>query len=473
MVGQTTCNRSYPGNRRAAPVLARSRTQSLLQRALLVSLVSMLLSGCGSWHYTINAPLERYDESHGYRFSTIERGTAGDDILVVLTFSGGGLRAAALAYGVLERLAQEHVTWNGRSQRLLDEVDSINAVSGGSITAAYFALHGDGIFEHFEKRVLERNLQDDIESRILALSAIPRLLSPRYGRIDMVQELLDEAFFHGKTFANIPRRRPLVTIAASDMALGARFEFTQTYFNLICSDLDKLPVARAVAASAAVPIVLSPVTLWNYAGTCGLPASYLNIPVPADPETALRQSHRLREMRTYLDRKTRPYIHLLDGGLSDNVGLRGITETADMMGGFDTFLRRLGMPEAKKVVIITVNAETDGDHRVDDSANVPSIFQVARALADVPINRYSWETQIQARRAMESWQLHADPHQRHEFYLVNASISALTDPEERAFLMSVPTTLQLPKDTTDRLRRAAGRLLDDSPDYRRLIESLR
>ncbi|HKA44831.1 MAG TPA: patatin-like phospholipase family protein [Burkholderiales bacterium] len=433
----------------------------------------MLLSACGSWHYTINAPLERYDEKHGYRFSTIESGTARNDIFVALTFSGGGLRAAALAYGVLERLAQERITWNGRSQRLLDEVDSINAVSGGSITAAYFALHRDGIFEHFEKRVLERSLQDEIESKIFSLSAVPRLVSPRYSRIDMVQELMDDAFFHGMTFANIPRRRPLVTIAASDMVRGSRFEFTQTYFNLICSDLDKLPVARAVAASAAVPIVFAPVTLWNYAGSCGLPASYLNTPISADPEAVLRQSHRLQEMRTYLDRNARPYIHLLDGGLTDNVGLRGITEAADMMGGFDAFLQRLGMPEAKKVVVITVNAEADGDHRVDNNADVPSIFQVARALADVPINRYSWETQLQARRAMESWQRHADPQEGLEFYLVNASISALADPEERAFLMSVPTTLQLPKDTTDRLRRAAGRLLDDSPEYRRLVESLR
>jgi NTE family protein len=256
-------------------------------RILVVFLFSLLLVGC-SWHYTINAPLERYDQAHGYRFGNIQHGGASDDMLVALTFSGGGMRAAALAYGVLEQLAKERITWNGRTHRLLDEVDMIHAVSGGSITAAYYALYRDGIFEQFEHLVLNRNLQDEIESKIVALSAVPKLLSARYGRIDMVEELLDEAIFRGRTYADIPRQRPLVTIAASDMSLGARFEFTQTYFNLLCSDLDKLPVAHAVAASAAVPIIFSPVTLWNYAGTCGLSESYLQIPDATDPEHALR-----------------------------------------------------------------------------------------------------------------------------------------------------------------------------------------
>ena len=48
------------------------------------------------------------------------------------------------------------------------------------------------------------------------------------------------------------------------MTLGARFEFTQDQFDLLCSDLSTVPVARAVAASSAFPILLSPLTLHNY-----------------------------------------------------------------------------------------------------------------------------------------------------------------------------------------------------------------
>jgi NTE family protein len=165
-------------------------------------------------------------------------------------------------------------------------------------------------------------------------------------------------------------------------------------------------------------------------------------------------------------------VHLLDGGLSDNVGLRGITETADMLGGIDPFLSDLGLPAVRKIVIIMVNAETESDHNVDSSPNVPSPFQVARALMDIPINRYSWETRIQTQLVIESWQRHSDRQEKTDLYIVHAGISALNDQAERAFLMSVPTTLQLPKETTDRLRRAGAKLLEDSADYRRLLESL-
>ena len=49
----------------------------------------------------------------------------------------------------------------------------------------------------------------------------------------------------------------------------------------------------------------------------------------------------------------------------------------------------------------------------------------------------------------------------------------IADPEERRFLNSVATTLQLPRATIERIRGAANKLLDESPDFRRLLVSLR
>lgn len=441
-------------------------------RWTLACIAILPLSGCGGSHYTVNAPLERHDPAHGYRFGTALPEENSDELFIAVTFSGGGMRAAALAYGVLERLAAERIRWRGRHGRLLDEVDIINAVSGGSMTAAYYALHGDGLFHDFDKRFFSRNLQDRLESRIVALTAIPQLLSPRYGRIDMMQEFLDEALFDGSTYADMQRRRPFVIISASDMSLGSRFEFTQDFFDLLCSDLDKLPVARAVAASSALPLVFSPVTLWNYAGTCSLPV------VPpfarAQGQLAARQQQRLREILSYLDRAQRPYIHLLDGGLADNIGVRGLIETAALMGGLDHAFKTAGLRPVRKMVFIMVNAETEGDRSPDQSADVPSFMQVLRALVDVPINRYSYETQVFGRQSAETWQrVHEAGGDPVDLYLVEVSLNAIADPAEREILNAVPTTLQLPRPTIDRIRRAASTLLDASPDFRRLLESLR
>ena len=441
----------------------------------LAACAALALSGCGGWHYTVNAPLEgNIDPAQGYRYGNVGAGDNSDSLLIVVGFSGGGMRAAALAYGVLERLAAERIRWNGRDARLLDEVDMITAVSGGAMTAAYYALHGDGLFRDFEERFFKRNLQDRLEGNIIALSALPRLLSDRYGRVDMMQELLDEVLFDGKTYAEISarRRKPFVIVSATDMSLGARFEFTQDTFDLLCSDLDKLPIARAVAASSALPVVLSPVTLWNYAGRCGFVLPRFP---EAQGEMAPRQQQRLSEIESYLDRERRPYIHLLDGGLADNMSMRGIIEMVALYGDMNNALRASGFNAVRKLVFIMVNAETESDRSVDASANTPTLSQVARALADIPINRYSFETQLFADRRLEAWYraLRRQPGNQLELYRITVSLAAVEEPKKRAFFMSVPTTLQLPRETVDSIRRTAAELLEASPDYRRLLDSLR
>jgi len=122
-----------------------------------------------------------------------------------------------------------------------------------------------------------------------------------------------------------------------------------------------------------------------------------------------------------------------------------------------------------------VNAETESDRSADASANTPTVSQVARALADIPINRYSFETQLFADRRLEAWYraLRRQPGNQLELYRITVSLAAVEEPKTRAFFMSVPTTLQLPRETVDSIRRTAAELLEASPDYRRLLDSLR
>src|SRR6185295_3392294 len=78
-----------------------------------------------------------------------------------------------------------------------------------------------------------------------------------------------EILFNGATYGDLDRGAgPLILAAATDLTTGSRFVFTQRIFDIICSDLNALPLSRAAAASSAVPVVLSPVTINNYGGTC-------------------------------------------------------------------------------------------------------------------------------------------------------------------------------------------------------------
>src|SRR4029450_8846211 len=173
-------------------------------------------------------------------------------------------------YGLLEALqAVTYAPAGGPARSLLEDADVISSVSGGSFTAAHYALFGTGGFKHVEEDFLYRNIQGKLIWKMLAPWNWFRLMRSDYSRIDMAAELYDDDVFHGATFATLLERgrgRPYVLLNATDMTAGARFEFTQDQFDLLCSDLSRVPVARGVAASSAFPILLSPMTLHNYPG---------------------------------------------------------------------------------------------------------------------------------------------------------------------------------------------------------------
>src|SRR5450631_516970 len=102
---------------------------------VIAVLACALLTACASFA-PVNPPLARYAPDAGYRFERLEKGDNSDELFVIVTFSGGGTRAAALAYGVLEALRDTAIQWRGRTLALLDEVDVISSISGGSFPAA-------------------------------------------------------------------------------------------------------------------------------------------------------------------------------------------------------------------------------------------------------------------------------------------------------------------------------------------------
>src|SRR6266576_6030474 len=94
-------------------------------RALALSAAFLLAGGCA--RYPENARMKHHDPQGGYRFSTLSNTGNSDSLQVVLAFSGGGTRAAALSYGVLDKLARTEIVWEGQRWRLLDEVDMISS----------------------------------------------------------------------------------------------------------------------------------------------------------------------------------------------------------------------------------------------------------------------------------------------------------------------------------------------------------
>ncbi len=327
-------------------------------RALLSLLYAVFaLSGCtwaiadkpmeGAWTPAINEPwVEQIPDGRS------------DELLVFLAFSGGGTRAAAFAYGALKELSETEIELGGKRRRLVDEVDVISSVSGGSFSAAYYGLYGDRIFRDFEADFLRRDVEGELIARLFWPPNWFRLASGTYGRSDLAAAYYDEILFEGATFRDFLRpTAPALVINATDLATGSRFGFTQLYFDLLCADLKRYPVSRAVAASSAVPVLLSPITLRNYTPQCDYrPPAWLEQALhnPEDP----RRRAEARDLLSYEDPEKRRYVHLVDGGIADNLGLRGAFQLVSLQDDTEETFRYIGHPHPRVILFILVDAET-------------------------------------------------------------------------------------------------------------------
>lgn len=226
-----------------------------------------------------------------------------------LALSGGGYRAAAYHIGTMRAL---------HKLGILDKVDVISSVSGGSITAAYYALNKRKGYEQFEKDFLKKLKHNVLWMAVLYLVLVSAIflflvyITPKGYRVwttivvstilwkcaykilpvsCFVERAYDLLFFHGAKLDNIPQS-PVLAINSTDLSTGNQFTFSQDrmfcfpYKNTFHFRTKDFPVARAVMASSCVPYVFSPVKI----------------------------------TKKFLDGEGKVKPYLVDGGLYDNQG---------------------------------------------------------------------------------------------------------------------------------------------------------
>jgi NTE family protein len=449
--------------------------------------IGVVVLGCA--HYPVNQPITEVSPDAGYRAARIKAPGNSYNLLLYLTFSGGGTRAAALSYGVLEELRKTEVVIDGKKRRLLDEVDGISSVSGGSFTAGYYGLFGDRIFEDFEGKFLKKNIQGALTVRTF-LHPLNwfRLPSTYFDRSDLAAEYYDKHIFEGSTFGDMAARKgPIIVMNATDMTHGIRVGFTQDAFDLICSDLSRFPVARAAAASSAVPILLSPITLKNYAGTCGSKIPERFKEMLEGRAVSERQFYLANNIAPFLDSQKKSYIHLVDGGVSDNLGLRAILDRVIARGSVWESIKGTPVENVRKVAIIVVNAETQPDTKWDRVAGIPPFGAMVSSYSSIGIERYNQETIALLKESVKAW---ADEIRTQrckagvfstepgscgdiQFYVVEVKFDALKDETERMYFKRLPTSFKLDPEEVDKLRDVAKRLLNQSEAFQQLLRELR
>ncbi len=375
----------------------------------------------------------------------------------MLSLSGGGTRAAAFSFGVLEALKDIPSSGGGS---MLEEVDLISAVSGGSLVAVSYALDPENFFEDFSDKVLYHNVQQDLLHQLYSPRNWFRLASADFERIDLVGEYFQDHLFDHQSFTNLPTR-PEVVVNATDITRGARFDFTPERFAALCSDLDSYPLGRAVAASAAVPVVLSPITLEIF----GWERCHYRPPWPTSPtDESPRATRRLEAWSSYEDASVRRYLHLLDGGLVDNLGLEALLDEVFSTRFPCESARRRGLREVSEVLVIVVNAVTDLDRKADLLKEGPSLVETVWAAANIPIDRHSFQTIDVLQDKLLRWSeaLEQCDHGQvrpERLRVIVVDFDGVEDPILRQKFKNLPTTFALPKPAVDDLRQAGREIL--------------
>lgn len=461
-------------------------SQLTLGAFAVLACFAIFSSGCAStYRPSVNEPLEPQSVASDVtplQLSAENVPANSSSLMLIVSFSGGGTRAAALAYGVLDRLRSAKIKWDGRDTTLLNEIDLVSGVSGGSVTAAYFAAFGEALFQDFKPTFLNRDFESDLIYGTLHPTTTYHLTSPWYGRGDLLADQFDRLLFRGVTYGQLRsrRQRPVLIITATDLSLGTSFEFTEHQFHQICSNLDTFPLASAVAASNSVPLLFTPITLKNYAGSCAtqpLPGTVDNGTALSDPG----ERRCVKEQNAYNNVQERPYIHLVDGGLADNLGVKRIIDSIASSGGLARSLRLRGVRGIRKLVFLSVDAGRTMSFAADRVDSVPSSIEVAKGVEFGLLSHYAAETQAAFAEEIEKWrrEIHlaaSEPDSPFapdaDLYYIEVGLRDYPSQATRAELLAIPTAYTLDEKQVDELINAGHEILDTNTEFKRLLTDL-
>jgi predicted acylesterase/phospholipase RssA len=321
--------------------------------------VALLLVGCTHPNVRLNPPEVPLEARvHNNTRATLSAALVpeapnNDGYFVGLALSGGGSRSANFSAACMFEL---------QKLGILQRVDYISSVSGGSLTAAYYCLSSkDWNPGEVQRRLTHPFASDVIFTALMPWNTIALLITP-WNRSDILADSFDRVLYsrdgRTATFADLRADRPRLLINATDLQSGDKFVFCNETFDDLNSDLSKYPVSYAVAASGAVPVLLHQVTLHDYS-------------------TVFRR-----------------YRHLIDGGINDNLGVTTLVEayTAQVEQAKQTHQPD---PYPHGLILIVVDAHTSVDAEIDNKPDIGILDSIEAATglsSTVLLNRISSAT---------------------------------------------------------------------------------
>ena len=443
--------------------------------AMLICLICLVLALSACAPIIGDHPLEKWTPDMHRELSEQIAGDRSGELLVFLAFSGGGTRAASFSYGVLQELANTEVVTEKGTLPLIKEVDMISSVSGGSFTSAYYGLYGDRIFEDFEAAFSAQKRGGGpafatAQPGQLVPAHDPVLWPWRHCGPLLRQKHIRRGHLCGPEAARCPpgassTPRIFPTGCASPLPTGCSTCSASTWMPFRCRG--RWPHRRACRCSLT-------------------PSSSKTTPEPAGtsrPSGCTRPPHEEKDAirrvnaKAYLklaDPKERPWLHLVDGGVSDNLGLRSIYTTTKLIGNPQDALREYGHPDVRQILIISVNSHAAQTPKWAFERNAPGIAEVIGSMSSDQIDQYTADTLEAVRFTFERWAKQVStPEHPVRFSFVEVDFEKAADKADRDYLNHIGTSFDLKDEEVDRLISAGREILRESPEFKAFLETNR
>ncbi len=416
-----------------------------------------------------------------------------DDTIIGLSFSGGGTRAAAFSFGVLKEMATHNHKEGNEIRSLADQIDFVSGVSGGSVTAAYFALKGSAALKDFRERFLLADLEASLRTSY-SPGNVARLIGGGVNDQSGMPVWLNQNLFGGATFGDILRkRRPILWVNASDIYNRNPFIFDRETFAALCSNIETYQLANAVAASAAVPLAFAPIAIQNHAKSC-------DYQMPSWTAGALQNTNAPANLKSYANGLARyredptlNYVKLLDGGLADNFGLQGFSLARARAQDAYSPLTPEQAVNLKRLLFLVVDAGRPVRADFQKTLGGHNGIDIVMAATDTAIDstvRLSFDSFAGAMTAWQNalikYRCELKPAQLQKmrksgagwncrdikFYVGKVAFEQVNDPELFEQLAEIKTSLTLPAAQVDRLIDAARTALRQNPAWNSFVQSL-
>jgi len=411
--------------------------------------------------------------------------------IIGLSFSGGGTRAAAFAYGVLGQLARTPSRDRNRHD-LLDHLGIVSGVSGGSVMAAYYGLKGRAAMNDFREQFLIQDVMADLNTNVTLVN-LSRALGGGINTDSRLRDWFNAHLFHDATFdAFIARPRPIVLINATNIYSRTPFVFVPQSFAAACSDITKYPLAAGVAASAAVPGAFAPIIIETFPGEC-------HVPLPAWVQRAAKSRTASPLVQAYasgleeIQSGKVKYVKLFDGGLIDNYGLSGLTIARTAANTPYGPLRPEEAVNLRRLLFLVVDAGQGPSGNYAKTLDGPAGKELISAVVSALVDANSHASYTAFQETMRNWR---DSIVRWRCGLKSAEVARLRggkigrwscrdvkitvgriafdqlDAARAERLGKVPTTFSLPAATVDELTRAGGDALKANPEFQKFLKEM-